>query len=66
MITKLKAYTKNSASKIGNLQLGDKTISGRDLLNNPYASETLSKGDAEGGYKFMGGDPSDKKNWSKI
>ena len=65
MIKKLTVMHKNFSSSIGNLQLGDKTISGRDLLNSPYSSETLSKGDTEGGFKFNGGDPSDKKNWSK-
>lgn len=66
MINKLTAATKNTSSKIGDLKIGDKIISGRDLLSTPYSSETISKGDTESGFKFKGGDPANKNNWEKI
>jgi hypothetical protein len=51
--------------------MADKIYSSSNLGGMPGGSTTApsaapKKGDVRGGYKFNGGNPNDKNNWSKV
>ena len=48
------------------LRNATKSNESQEAKDGGNKSSTPKKGDVDGGYKFMGGDPSDQKNWKKI